>query len=112
MRLFFVIRKVLSSGTAYLLVSDHRQIAVIMMPAHRTTPGPRFTRPSINATDIRDGSVHVDDLAEIMREAAVADRLGLGAITYSPLPSSLRDLTYVCCPTAGCGVEGTEEMVR
>lgn len=66
------------------------------MPARKTTPGPRFTLPSVRAVDIRDGSCHHDDFAWRMRQAAVSDRLGLGAVANTPLPASLRELRYLC----------------
>jgi len=66
------------------------------MPADRTTPGPRFTKPTVNAADIRDGSFHREDFAQMMRAAAVSDRLGLDDLAHTPLPASLRELRYIC----------------
>lgn len=63
------------------------------MPARKLTAGPRFTPPSVKAADIGDGSCHHDDLARRMRQAAVSDRLGLGAVAGTPLPASLRCAT-------------------
>ena len=66
------------------------------MPADRTTPGPRFTPPSVKAADIRDGSFHREDFAQMMRAAAVSDRLGLDDLAHTPLPEALRELHYIC----------------
>ena len=66
------------------------------MPAQSNTPGPRFTPPAINAADIRDGSFHLEEFAQMMREAAVSNRLELGPLTHTPPPESLRTLHYSC----------------
>ena len=67
-----------------------------MMPAQRSTPGPRLSPPQVKAPDIRDGSFHPAEFLQRLRAAAVADRLALGEIGHAPLPPTLRRLEYVC----------------